>query len=46
MTADDFRKKALEIPDAFESAHVGHPDFRIAGKVFACSKRQMLVGVW
>ena len=35
MTADDFRKLALGIPDAFESAHVGHPDFRIAGKVFA-----------
>ncbi len=35
MTADEFRKLALNIPQATESAHVGHPDFRFAGKVFA-----------
>jgi hypothetical protein len=35
VTADEFRKEALGIPGAVESAHVGHPDFRIAGKVFA-----------
>lgn len=35
MTADKFRSLALEISGAIESAHVGHPDFRVGGKVFA-----------
>ena len=35
MTADDFRKIALSLPDAVESAHMKHPDFRIGKKVFA-----------
>lgn len=35
MTAEEFRAMALGIPQACESAHVGHPDFRVGGKVFA-----------
>jgi hypothetical protein len=35
MTADDFRRIALDFPGASESAHMGHPDFRINGKIFA-----------
>ena len=35
MTADDFRKLALGFPDAVESAHMHHPDFRVCGKIFA-----------
>src|SRR5262245_57216312 len=35
MTADDFRKMALEIPGAVEQSHMEHPDFRLYGKVFA-----------
>jgi hypothetical protein len=35
MTADEFRKLALEIPTAVERAHMNHPDFRVAGKIFA-----------
>ena len=35
MTADEFRKLALEIPTAVERSHMNHPDFRIAGKIFA-----------
>jgi hypothetical protein len=35
MTPDDFRKLALETPGAVESAHVGHPDFRLRGRIFA-----------
>ena len=35
MTADNFRKMALENPHAVESAHVNLPDFRINGKLFA-----------
>jgi hypothetical protein len=35
VTADSFRKLALALPEAIESAHMGHPDFRVAGKIFA-----------
>jgi|SRR5208283_4544565 len=35
MTVDDFRGLALSLPDALESAHMGHPDFRVHGKIFA-----------
>lgn len=35
MTADDFRKLALGLPETIESAHMHHPDFRVGGKIFA-----------
>ena|SRR5438105_5048079 len=35
MTANEFRKLALEIPTAVERSHMNHPDFRVAGKIFA-----------
>jgi hypothetical protein len=35
MTADGFRRLALRLPEASESAHMGHPDFRVHGKIFA-----------
>jgi hypothetical protein len=35
MTVDQFRKAALAFPEAAESGHHGHPDFRVAGKIFA-----------
>jgi hypothetical protein len=35
MTSDEFRKMALEIPTAIERSHMNHPDFRVAGKIFA-----------
>jgi hypothetical protein len=35
MTPDDFRKIALSFPQAIESAHMSHPDFRVRGKIFA-----------
>ena len=35
MTNDEFRKMALEIPEAVERSHMNHPDFRITGKIFA-----------
>src|SRR5918994_78179 len=35
MTIDEFRKLALEIPTAGERSHMNHPDFRVAGKIFA-----------
>ena len=35
MTADRFRKIALAMSGAIESAHMNHPDFRVAGRIFA-----------
>jgi len=35
MTADQFRRIALSLPEAVESAHMHHPDFRVHDKVFA-----------
>ena len=35
MTRDQFRKLALNFPEAAESAHMDHPDFRVRGKIFA-----------
>ena len=35
MTADQFRALALSFPEAIESAHMDHPDFRVQGKIFA-----------
>ena len=35
MTVTEFRKMALEIPTAVERSHMNHPDFRVAGKIFA-----------
>src|SRR5207237_1086279 len=35
MTADDFRKLALSLPEACEDEHMGHPDFRVRSKIFA-----------
>lgn len=35
MTADDFRDLALALDGAVEQAHMGHPDFRANGRIFA-----------
>src|SRR5216117_205730 len=35
MTADEFRKMALEIRTSIERSHMHHPDFRVEGKIFA-----------
>jgi hypothetical protein len=35
MTAGGFRKLALQLSEASEGAHMGHPDFRVRGKIFA-----------
>ena len=35
MTAQDFRQIALSFPETEERAHMNHPDFRVAGKIFA-----------
>lgn len=35
MTPKQFRQLALSLPEAVESSHMNHPDFRVAGKIFA-----------
>ncbi len=35
VTPSEFRRIALSFPEAVESAHMDHPDFRVGGKVFA-----------
>lgn len=35
MKADDFRRLALSLPASIEGAHMGHPDFRVGGRIFA-----------
>jgi len=35
MTAAQFRKLAMSHPETDERQHMNHPDFRVAGKIFA-----------
>ncbi|HEV3040525.1 MAG TPA: MmcQ/YjbR family DNA-binding protein [Candidatus Angelobacter sp.] len=35
MTANDFRRIALSLEGAEESSHMGQPDFRVGGRIFA-----------
>ena len=50
MTAADFRRIALSLPESTESSHMGHPDFRVGGKIFATldapSKGWGMVKLW
>ncbi|HTS75055.1 MAG TPA: MmcQ/YjbR family DNA-binding protein [Bryobacteraceae bacterium] len=45
MTADGFRKLALSMPGAVEAAHMGHPDFRANGRIFATLWHDMQWGM-
>lgn len=45
MTADDFRRIALGMKDAIESAHMGHPDFRVHNRIFATLHADMQWGM-
>ena len=35
MTANDFRRIALKLEGAEEGSHMGNPDFRVGGRIFA-----------
>jgi len=35
MTVESYRRTALAQPEAVESSHMDHPDFRVRGKIFA-----------
>ena len=45
MTAKDFRRIALGQRDAVESSHMGHPDFRAGGRIFATLHADMKWGM-
>lgn len=40
MTPGDFRRIALSLPGAEESSHMGSPDFRVGGRIFATLAHQ------
>jgi GNAT superfamily N-acetyltransferase len=46
MTAAEFRRIALSMPQASESAHMDHPDFRVGGKIFATLGIQISAMAW
>jgi GNAT superfamily N-acetyltransferase len=35
LTCEEARRAALALPEVIESAHMGRPDFRVRGKIFA-----------
>ncbi|MBA2306291.1 MAG: MmcQ/YjbR family DNA-binding protein [Acidobacteria bacterium] len=35
MTSEDFRRLALDLDATVEASHMGHPDFRVNGRIFA-----------
>jgi len=42
MTSNDFRRIALSLEGAEEGSHMGHPDFRVGGYIFATLASQHL----
>src|SRR5580704_921630 len=42
MKASDFRRVALSLEGAEESSHMGSPDFRVGGRIFATLASQKL----
>jgi hypothetical protein len=42
MNANDFRRIALSLDGAEESSHMGQPDFRVGGRIFATLASQHL----
>jgi hypothetical protein len=45
MTEKDFRRIALGMKYAVEGAHMGHPDFRVNGRIFATLHHDRLWGM-
>jgi hypothetical protein len=45
MTANQFRRIALGHQDAAEGAHMGHPDFRVGGRIFATLREDNVHGM-
>jgi hypothetical protein len=45
LTDADFRRIALGMKDVVESAHMGHPDFRVHGRIFATLHGDLKTGM-
>jgi hypothetical protein len=45
VTDADFRRIALGMNDVVESAHMGHPDFRVHGRIFATLHSDLKFGM-
>ena len=45
LNAGEFRRIALGMDGAIESAHMGHPDFRANGRIFATLHQDHLYGM-
>jgi hypothetical protein len=45
VSTEDFRRMALGMTDAIEGAHMGHPDFRVNGRIFATLHPDHLFGM-
>jgi len=45
MTDDDFREIALALDGVSEGAHMGHPDFRAANRIFASLRADGSLGM-
>lgn len=45
MQAREFRRITLGCKGAFEGAHMGHPDFRVNGRIFATLNEDETIGV-
>ena len=45
MTANTFRRIALGMKEANEGSHMGHPDFRAHGRIFATLKPGLKSGM-
>jgi len=45
MTAADFRRLALALPEATEGSHMGHADFRVRNKIFATLNEDETLGM-
>lgn len=44
-SAKGFRRIVLGLPDVVESAHMGHPDFRLNGRIFATLNQDQTRGM-
>jgi hypothetical protein len=45
LTHEDFRRMAVSLDGAVEAAHMGHPDFRAHGRIFATLHADLLHGM-
>ena len=45
MTGDAFRELALALDGAIEASHMGHPDFRANGRIFATLRADERTGM-